>query len=107
SLNIPTLTIINLNTLNLDYFYTKYANSYKIAFDEKNLSNTQPISANIRPIDCITKALHRNSKTTYFIKASSTSIISFCLCDKYHTNFITISKTVLNLMPTNFITFAA
>src|SRR5207253_9068350 len=70
--------------------------------------NTQPIPANFRPIDCITKALRGNTKTTHFIKAPSTTAITFCLCDKYHTNFITSSKTILNPpKPTNFTTFPA
>ena len=54
---MPTLILINPDTLNLDYFYLNHASSYRIAFDKKNPSNTQPITANFRPIDCITKAL--------------------------------------------------
>ena len=105
---MPTLTMIDPNILNLDYFYSNYTNSYKIAFDEENPSNTQPISANFKPMDCITKALHRNTKTTHFIKAPSTTAITFYLCDKYHTNFIIFSKTILNpTKPTNFTTFTA
>ena len=100
--------MINPDTLDLDHFYSNYTNSYKIVFEEENPSNTQPILANFRPMDCITKALHRNTKTTHFIKASSTTAITFCFCDKYHTNFITSSKTILNPTKlTNFTTFTA
>ena len=105
---MPTITTIDPDTLDLDHFYSNYANSYRIAFDEENPSNTRPIPANFRPMDCITKALHGNTKTTHFIKAPSTTAITFCLCDKYHTNFITSSKTIFNpTKPTNFTTFTA
>ena len=105
---MPTLTTIDPDTLDLDHFYSNYANSYRIAFDEENPSNTRPIPANFRLMDCITKALHGNTKTTHFIKAPSTTAITFCLCDKYHTNFIISSKTILNpTKPTNFTTFTA
>jgi len=100
--------MIDPNTLDLNYFYSNYINSYRIIFDKENSSNIQPILANFRLMDCIIKALCRNTKTTHFIKAPSTTAITFYLCDKYHTNFIIFSKTILNpTKPTNFTTFTA
>ena len=105
---MPTLSTIDANILNLDHFYANYPNSYGVAFDKENPSNIYSISVSFRPIDCITKTLHSNTKIIHFIKALSTIAIVFCFCNKYHTNFIISSKTILNpTKPTNFTIFTA
>ena len=106
---MPTLSTIDADTLNLDHFYTNYPNSYGVAFDEENPSNTCSIPASLKPIDCITKTLHSNTKITHFIKAPSTTAIVFCLCDKYYTNFISSDNSTLNSMKktTDFTPFTA
>ncbi|CAG8698023.1 586_t:CDS:1, partial [Scutellospora calospora] len=48
---IPTFTTIVADTLNFDYFFTNYLNSYEVAFDKKHSNNTRAISTSLRPID--------------------------------------------------------
>ena len=102
---MPTLTSIKLDTININFFYTKYPSSFGIAFNEENLTITHPIPAKSTPLACFTKALHGINKNTHFIKAPPTTATTFCLCNKYYTKFITTNNKLYNIPQTDFIPF--
>ena len=54
---MPTLTSIEPDTINLDFFYTKYPSSFGIAFNEENLTTPYPILAKSTLLVCVIKVL--------------------------------------------------
>ena len=102
---MPTLTSTKLDTINLDFFYTKYPSSFGIAFNKENPTITHLISAKSTLLACFTKALCGINKNTHFIKAPPTTATTFCLCNKYHTKFIITNNKLYNIPQTDFIPF--
>jgi len=104
---MPTLTSTEPDTINLDFFYTKYPSSFGVAFLEESSTIPHPIPAKTTPLACITKILRSDNKVTHFIKAPPTTATAFCLCNKYHTKFITTSNKPFKPVHTDFIPFVA
>jgi hypothetical protein len=104
---MPTLTSATPDSLDLDYFLTKYPTSFGIAFNEETPTITHPIPAKNKPLDCFTKSLRSNTKITHFIKAPPTTAINFCLCNKYHVKFVAENNKLYNLPQTEFSPFVS
>ena len=54
---MPTLTLTELDTINLDFFYTKYSNSFGIAFNEECSTTLHSIPTKSILLAYITKVL--------------------------------------------------
>ena len=104
---MPTLTSTEPDTINIDFFYTKYSSSFSIAFNEESSTTPHLILAKSIPLACITKILQSDNKVIHFIKAPPTTATAFCLYNKYHTKFITTSNKPFKPVHTDFIPFVA
>ena len=84
---MPTLTSEMPDTLDLDYFYKRCPDTFRVAFYEDDPRNITPFSSKSKPITCLTKVLRNNTKSMYFLFAPKTTATTQCLCGIYYTNF--------------------
>ena len=85
---MPTLTTIDPDTIDLDYFYNTYHNSFSIRIYEDSSNIPRPILSNKKPTECLSTELRKVTKTCHYFEAPVTTSIIKCLCNKYHTHFI-------------------
>ncbi|CAG8566903.1 5128_t:CDS:2, partial [Scutellospora calospora] len=100
-----TLTMLTLITeesdsYNIDYYYSKYRDHYGIGMSEVKIETLRVLSANINSVVCDASS----TKKHHYFKIPTQPQLATCLCDKYHTNFISqfykISpQTVLRTAP--------
>ena len=102
---MPTLIDKDPDTADLDYFFTYFKDSFGLAFfeDEKD-NNIKPIPPKQAPTTCFIKSTRSNKATHFFCAPSSTALVT-CLCGKYHTQFISQTKTTYQ-HATNFTSIA-
>src|SRR6201988_3340899 len=97
---MPTLSDTLPDIVNLDAFFSQYPNRFGIwVYDKKPLTG-RPTPSNLKPTQCFTH-IRKNEKATHFFKAPNTIAEVFCLCNKYHTQFISANNTTYNLNDKN------
>ena len=57
---MPTLSTIDPDTLDLDYFYSKYRNSLGVVFFEESPDTICPLLTKSKPNICFIRSLHSN-----------------------------------------------
>src|SRR5260363_94590 len=79
----------------LDTFFMQYPNRYGIFIHEDNPNTARPTPSNIKPTSYISKDyLENTNKATHFFPAPSTNQTITCLCNQYHTKFISNENTI-------------
>ena len=92
---MPTQTSVEPDTTDLDIFFMQYPNRYGIFIHEDNPNTARPSPPEIKPTSCISKNYLGNSnKATHFFPAPSTNQTITCLCNQYHTKFISNKSTI-------------
>ena len=85
---MPTLSTIDPDTLDLNYFYSKYRNSFRVAFFEESLDAIHSLLTKSKLNICFIRSLRSNTQNIHFLLAPQSTAISTCLCGKYYTKFI-------------------
>src|ERR1051325_5100964 len=91
---MPTPTEQEPDTIDLDYFYAHFSTSFGIAFlKDEPTDNIKPIPPSQKHSNCHIKTTHTKIAAHFFRAPKSTSIAT-CLCNKYHTQFITKNNSI-------------
>ncbi|CAG8782016.1 840_t:CDS:1 [Gigaspora margarita] len=92
-----TLTQQDLDTADLDYFYTYYVQSFGIAlFENEQEDNLKAILPNQELTTCYTRTT-RTNKAIYFFCAPLIISVVIYLYYKYYTKFISVQNNTYQL----------
>src|SRR6185437_389631 len=96
---MPTTTDNEPDTTDLDTFFMQCPNRFGVFIHENSPNTTRPTPSNLKPTACFTKNLRSNQIATHFFQAPTMTATIRCLCNKFHTKFISTENTTYSLNP--------
>ena len=94
---MPTTIDKEPDTIDLDIFFMQCPNHFGVFIYVNSPNTTRPTSFNTKPTACFTKNLRSNQIAIHFFQAPTMTATIRCLCNKFHTKFISTENTTYTL----------
>jgi len=79
---MPTLTTIEPDSYDMDYYYSKYRDRHGLGMNKDTSKSLRVLPPDVNPNKC-----ESLKKKQHYFKVLTQPTIGTCLCDQFHTNF--------------------